>query len=241
MELTTMAKYDKNGAAQERNIAKIGNYGRRGFTRILNDTLNDERLGGLALGILTYALSKPCDWRVHSWQLAKRFHCGDYAIRMAMKQLRDAGYAQLRYERAKGRITGRYWQVRESPEVPWPHLNVIFNMKKTATNTNQPPHKRKSSTKERDKGRRARTRTPTSSSFCRKVPPPESEEEMYATLEAMGIRTEPDYDGQFFDQMTASGWTIRGEPVWDWPAAYQARLEVTYPGGDYHRNEVLGV
>jgi hypothetical protein len=65
--------------------------------------------------------------------------------------------------------------------------------------------------------------------FVPKVRYPESEEEMHDTLERLGIEPNPDYDGNFFAQMQASGWTIHGEPVWDWPATYQARLEVTQP------------
>jgi hypothetical protein len=65
--------------------------------------------------------------------------------------------------------------------------------------------------------------------FVPKVPYPETDEEMYDTLEQLGIDIDPDYDGNFFEQMQASDWTINGQPVWDWPATYQARLEVTMP------------
>jgi DNA-binding PadR family transcriptional regulator len=63
--------------------------------------------------------------------------------------------------------------------------------------------------------------------FVPKVKYPETQEEMYDTLERLGISIDPDHDGNFFEQMQASDWTIQGEPVWDWPATYQARLEVT--------------
>ena len=65
--------------------------------------------------------------------------------------------------------------------------------------------------------------------FVPKVRYPETESEMYDTLEQLGISINPDYDGNFFEQMQSSDWTINGEPVWDWIAAYQARLEVTLP------------
>jgi hypothetical protein len=55
------------------------------------------------------------------------------------------------------------------------------------------------------------------------VPYPESSDEMYDTLERLGISIDPDHDGNFFEQMQASGWTIKGEPVFDWPATYQGR------------------
>jgi hypothetical protein len=63
-----------------------------------------------------------------------------------------------------------------------------------------------------------------------KIAYPESEQEMHAVLEALGIEPNPDYDGDFFAQMDASAWTIRGEPIRDWPAVYVARLERTQPG-----------
>jgi hypothetical protein len=65
--------------------------------------------------------------------------------------------------------------------------------------------------------------------FVPKVPYPESEDDLYDILEDRGIQIDPDHDGNFFQQMEASDWTIRGEPVFDWIAAYQARLEVTAP------------
>jgi hypothetical protein len=52
---------------------------------------------------------------------------------------------------------------------------------------------------------------------------------MEAMLEDRGIEYCPDYDGHFFESMEATCWTIRGEPIWDWPKAYAARLETTLP------------
>lgn len=63
-----------------------------------------------------------------------------------------------------------------------------------------------------------------------KFPYPDTEGEMYDTLEAHGIDSAPDYDGSFFDVMTRSGWRINDKPIWDWIATYAARLEVTLPG-----------
>lgn len=58
---------------------------------------------------------------------------------------------------------------------------------------------------------------------------PVTEGEMIATLEEHGVQYDIDYDGSFFDQMEASGWTIQGKPVFDWVATYAARLQVTSP------------
>jgi hypothetical protein len=61
------------------------------------------------------------------------------------------------------------------------------------------------------------------------IPVPKTEEEMYDTLDSLGIESDPSHDGQFFQQMERIGWKIHGEPVFDWSKAYQARLAVTSP------------
>jgi hypothetical protein len=88
--------------------------------------------------------------------------------------------------------------------------------------------------KRRKKNKRLRVDSHKSSesthSFVPKIPYPETEEEMYETLEAMGIDPNPDYDGGFFDDMQSRDWTLPdGRPVYDWPATYVARLEKTSP------------
>ncbi len=84
--------------------------------------------------------------------------------------------------------------------------------------------------KEQGKGAHAPLRSErTVSVFVPKVPYPETEDEMYETLERLGIEPNPDYDGNFFEQMESSGWTIQDEPVFDWPKTYQRRLELTLP------------
>ncbi len=111
-------------------ILKIKTYRKRGqpYTRILNDTLRDQRLGGMARAILAYALSRPSDWKLRSWEVAKEFQCGEFAVRNAMKQLVAAGYARLDLVRAaSGQVTGRVWLIRESPELEWPQPRRGFS------------------------------------------------------------------------------------------------------------------
>jgi hypothetical protein len=82
-------------------------------------------------------------------------------------------------------------------------------------------------TKNREvKGQKGASSDARTSSF-QKYPIPESEEEMYETLGELGIEYFPDYDGNFFEDMEKHNWTIRGKPIWDWPAVYKARLKVT--------------
>jgi hypothetical protein len=102
-------------------------------------------------------------------------------------------------------------------------LNGTRSLGKTSRNTKVNNHKKgKGSLTPLRFGR-------TVSVFVPKVPYPETEDEMYATLERRGIEPNPDYDGNFFAQNEASNWTINGKPVVDWPATYQARLEKTMP------------
>jgi hypothetical protein len=54
-------------------MSTIGN--RDFFTRILNDTIRDRKLGAAARGILCYALSQSNQWQILSWQLQKEFQC----------------------------------------------------------------------------------------------------------------------------------------------------------------------
>jgi hypothetical protein len=71
--------------------------------------------------------------------------------------------------------------------------------------------------------------------FRPKYPYPESEKEMYETLEELGVDWEPDYDGNFYEQMVNNDWIIpgTGKPVYDWIATYLARLENNTTGSYY--------
>ena len=103
-------------------IEKIGKYGEdQPHMRALNKTVQDERLSAKAVGVLAYLLSLPPNWEVHSEQLAKRFDCGERAIRAAMKELNKAGYARRRVVRSPDRkhAVGTIWDIRESPDIPW--------------------------------------------------------------------------------------------------------------------------
>lgn len=63
-------------------------------------------------------------------------------------------------------------------------------------------------------------------SFCPRFEYPLSDFDMYRKLEELGIETAEGNDGNFFNQMEANGWTTgKGDPIYDWPATYRARLE----------------
>jgi hypothetical protein len=228
-----MGTYNRNHKGQATNVLKLGKYGRRGFTRILNETLCNRRLGIEARAILAYLLSKPRDWKPRVWALAKEFRCGKHVIRKGLKNLAVEGYARMvKSGGGYGKAFGYQWQVRESPELSWLDgsknssfeisTTKNFDIEKVARIQTNELHKQKSSTNKRDKGASARR---ASFDFVPKYPYPESEEECYATLEAHGVEIERSYDGNFFEDMVAHNWTINGEPVKDWIKLYEARVD----------------
>lgn len=62
------------------------------YTTVPNGTLRDTTLSFRARGILTYILSMPADWTITAAVLATRGTEGRDAVRMALRELRDAGY-----------------------------------------------------------------------------------------------------------------------------------------------------
>jgi len=88
-----------------------------------SETISDSRLSFRARGVLAYLLSKPDNWTVSVAELRNASHDGITAIRSALKELRDLGYAELRSVRgADGKLGGKEWVVIESPD----HRNTGF-------------------------------------------------------------------------------------------------------------------
>ena len=77
--------------------------------------LNDTRLSWKARGILAYLLSKPDDWEVLTTDLlVNSDHDGVTAVRSAMKELVDCGYAELQSIQGQdGRMLGRRYIISE--------------------------------------------------------------------------------------------------------------------------------
>ncbi len=72
-------------------IIRRAGRGRR-FTMIDNDVIEDNELSFRSLGLLTYILSKPDDWRTDSAQLARTHAEGRDAVRTSLTELELAGY-----------------------------------------------------------------------------------------------------------------------------------------------------
>ena len=66
----------------------------RDSTTIDNDVLQDPRLSLRALGLLARILSRPDSWRVETAELAQDCKEGRDAVRVALRELETAGYAE---------------------------------------------------------------------------------------------------------------------------------------------------
>ena len=82
---------------------------RREHYVIINQVIfDDERLDHRALGVLTYLLSKPDNWRTNSHQLSTRFHCNVTTVKGILAGLEELGY--LRREKHRKPDGTFYWE-----------------------------------------------------------------------------------------------------------------------------------
>jgi hypothetical protein len=78
--------------------------------------LQDKRIGLVAFAILCDVRSKGLNWQLRIREVRQRFSWGDQATRTAMRELTNAGWAQLERERGKGgAILGSYYVIRKMP------------------------------------------------------------------------------------------------------------------------------
>jgi len=88
----------------------------REFTIIENSSINDARLSMKALGLLTILLSKPQDWRISTRQFARSRKEGETALRAAMDELIECGYAiRTRRRDENGKLCGTFYDIFETP------------------------------------------------------------------------------------------------------------------------------
>lgn len=85
------------------------------FTIISNDYLNDERLSLKDVGLLTYLLSKPKDWKIYVSQLADALKDGKDSIRSSINNLIKCGYIKRTALRIKGKFKRWLYEVFEEP------------------------------------------------------------------------------------------------------------------------------
>lgn len=86
------------------------------FTILPNSTLRDKRLSFKARGVLAWALSNRDDWEVTSQFLESQGKEGRLAIRSAMKELKELGYAKFeRLTGENGKFNSCRWTFYDLP------------------------------------------------------------------------------------------------------------------------------
>jgi hypothetical protein len=195
------------------------------FARVPKTLLDDPALSWSAKGILAYLIGKPSGWKLRVNDIINHGTDRKHCVRNALNELRDAGYADYVQLRVNGRLAEGVWKVSDSP---------IFSPRsgfQDAGNqdTENQHHSKKDSTKihgsKKEKGAFAKH----SRNFVPRFAYPVDEQEMIETLTDNRVEYHQDYDGDFFDNMTKSGWMIQGKPVYDWIATYIARVEHNHP------------
>lgn len=80
------------------------------FVQIEKAAIEDTRLSWRAKGLLVYFLSKPDNWTIRMAHIVRQSTEGRDALRTAMNELKEAGYASL-----KNTSSGSEWNIREQP------------------------------------------------------------------------------------------------------------------------------
>lgn len=122
--------------------------GENPFTVILNEVINDDRLGADALGLLVYLISKPATWEVKVGDIRRQFSVGRDKAYKLLQHLVDLGYA----ERFQGRddaggfsdnnylIFDRIKPLPENPDTANPHTAKPTLQKKERKQTKDSPY-----------------------------------------------------------------------------------------------------
>lgn len=208
------------------------------FVQIDSTSLSDHRLSWRAKGLLAYLLTKPDGWQVRSEDLIKHGTEGRDAIRAAMKELQEFGYARL-----VNTPNGREWEIYETPK-PCPENPSLANepspenpCPEKANDWKSPPsnigisvsNNKDSNTKdeflEAMEEELASLKTlPKEPELPRAAKPPKprfikptrEEARAYAAKIAMS----PEQLASWYDHFESNGWKISGKtPMVDWMAA----------------------
>jgi hypothetical protein len=95
-----------------------------GYAQIDNRVLADQRLSWKAKGILVYLLSKPNNWKVQIGDLVKRSPDGECAVRSALDELLEIGYAERITTRgSNGKFESWNYIIHEEPLCGFPQMD----------------------------------------------------------------------------------------------------------------------
>lgn len=89
---------------------------RERFTIIDSDFVQKSGLPLEAIGLLTYFISLPPDWKVYTSQISKHFHIGRDRARSILRKLIDAGYVKRERIRTNGKYTSYVTYYNDYPE-----------------------------------------------------------------------------------------------------------------------------
>lgn len=90
------------------------------YLRLPSSTIKDCSIGWRGLGMLTYMLDLPADWRFrlnHLAALRKNVGHGNGrdAVSAVVKELQDAGYLRIEIQRKNGQFNAQVWHVADRP------------------------------------------------------------------------------------------------------------------------------
>ena len=89
----------------------------RDFTNLPNALLQDQRLSCRDRGLLVWMLSKPPDWEFSKLSIVDELKLdGESSIKSGIKNLKAAGYLEIRQERIKGKVSRSVWTVTDTPQ-----------------------------------------------------------------------------------------------------------------------------
>jgi hypothetical protein len=96
-------------------VATIRVAGRKRFTTVDQETVNDDRLSFRARGILLWLLDKPDDWSTDSERIAEAGAEGRDAVRAALNELQRVGYLEREKKQNEAGHWVTTWLVKETP------------------------------------------------------------------------------------------------------------------------------
>ncbi len=86
------------------------------FLQIDRAIINDFRLSWKAKGLLMYLLDQSDSWQFYQTEICRHGPDGRSSVASGLKELEEAGYLKRTWIRdAKGKYTGRIWEVYEDP------------------------------------------------------------------------------------------------------------------------------
>src|SRR5688500_16675563 len=110
-----MSEQQADYKTRSKTIFRVEKNADNPFVMIDRRPIENPKLSWKAKGILAYLLSRPDNWIVRLGDLVKRSPDGAFAVRGAIKELRDVGHISYQIEREGGHIKQWLLVVHEIP------------------------------------------------------------------------------------------------------------------------------